>query len=135
MPFLTQGGAVVADACNRIQAQVADVTGVAVIDVVEGPCLLSSTCHLPQLTSSLPPPRLRIHAGTALDALPNMAALIAGHPKSFDSQADAIAWQCVSLCLSLSPVFFAAVASSHPRGCWHRRIDAIDSQRPLAHDQ
>ncbi|TNY22448.1 Alpha/Beta hydrolase protein [Rhodotorula diobovata] len=61
----SMGGAVVADACNRIQAQVADVTGVAVIDVVEG---------------------------TALDALPNMAALIAGHPKSFDSQADAIAW-------------------------------------------
>ncbi|BGP50120.1 Protein phosphatase methylesterase 1 [Rhodotorula kratochvilovae] len=61
----SMGGAVVADACNRIQAEVADVTGVAVIDVVEG---------------------------TAIDALPNMSALIAGHPKSFDSQADAIAW-------------------------------------------
>ncbi|GAA5846198.1 hypothetical protein JCM9279_005857 [Rhodotorula babjevae] len=61
----SMGGAVVADACSRIQAEVADVTGVAVIDVVEG---------------------------TAIDALPNMAALIAGHPKSFDSQADAIAW-------------------------------------------
>ncbi|KPV71635.1 uncharacterized protein RHOBADRAFT_30812 [Rhodotorula graminis WP1] len=61
----SMGGAVVADACNRIQREVADVTGVAVIDVVEG---------------------------TAIDALPNMAALIAGHPKSFDSQADAIAW-------------------------------------------
>ena len=44
---MTQGGAVVADACNRIQAQVADVTGVAVIDVVEGPCLLFSTCRPP----------------------------------------------------------------------------------------
>jgi len=32
----SQGGAVVADACNRIQTEVADVTGVAVIDVVEG---------------------------------------------------------------------------------------------------
>ncbi|GAA5906423.1 hypothetical protein JCM8208_004656 [Rhodotorula glutinis] len=61
----SMGGAVVADACNRIQRDVADVTGVAVIDVVEG---------------------------TAIDALPSMAALIAGHPKSFDSQADAIAW-------------------------------------------
>ncbi|GAA6054032.1 hypothetical protein JCM3770_001330 [Rhodotorula araucariae] len=61
----SMGGAVVADACNRIQAEVADVTGVAVIDVVEG---------------------------TAIDALPNMSALIAGQPKSFDSQADAIAW-------------------------------------------
>lgn len=31
-----KGGAVVADACNTVQATVADVLGVAVIDVVEG---------------------------------------------------------------------------------------------------
>ncbi|BGP01778.1 Protein phosphatase methylesterase 1 [Rhodotorula toruloides] len=61
----SMGGAVVADACNRIQQEVADVTGVAVVDVVEG---------------------------TAIQALPNMATLIASHPKSFDSQEDAIAW-------------------------------------------
>ncbi|BGP33801.1 Protein phosphatase methylesterase 1 [Rhodotorula toruloides] len=61
----SMGGAVVTDACNRIQQDVADVTGVAVVDVVEG---------------------------TAIDALPNMATLIASHPRSFDSQEDAIAW-------------------------------------------
>ncbi|KAJ8292750.1 Protein phosphatase methylesterase 1 [Rhodotorula toruloides] len=61
----SMGGAVVADACDRIQQYVADVTGVAVVDVVEG---------------------------TAIEALPNMATLIASHPKSFDSQEDAIAW-------------------------------------------
>ena len=32
----SQGGAVVAEACNRIQDTVADVLGVTVIDVVEG---------------------------------------------------------------------------------------------------
>ncbi|GEM10222.1 hypothetical protein Rt10032_c10g4239 [Rhodotorula toruloides] len=61
----SMGGAVVADACNRIQQDVADVTGVAVVDVVEG---------------------------TAIEALPSMSTLIASHPKSFDSQEDAIAW-------------------------------------------
>ncbi|BGP18138.1 hypothetical protein JCM10213_007744 [Rhodosporidiobolus nylandii] len=65
----SMGGAVVADATNRIQKDVADVTGVAVVDVVEG---------------------------TAIEALPGMAALIAGQPKEFDSQEDAIAWHIQS---------------------------------------
>lgn len=86
----------VADACNRIQQDVADVTGVAVVDVVEGQC---------HLFRSFPPPRRRSrgasHAGTAIEALPNMSTLIASHPKSFDSQEDAIAWQSVPR-LSLS---------------------------------
>lgn len=32
----SQGGAVVADACGRIRKEVGDVTGLTVIDVVEG---------------------------------------------------------------------------------------------------
>jgi len=31
-----QGGSVVAEACNRVQAEVADVVGLTVVDVVEG---------------------------------------------------------------------------------------------------
>ncbi|GAA6024474.1 hypothetical protein JCM10207_004506 [Rhodosporidiobolus poonsookiae] len=65
----SMGGAVVAETCNRIHQRVADVTGVVVVDVVEG---------------------------TAIDALPGMSALIAGHPKTFDSQEDAIAWHVQS---------------------------------------
>ncbi|GAA5838649.1 hypothetical protein JCM11251_003253 [Rhodosporidiobolus azoricus] len=65
----SMGGAVVADACNRIQAEVADVTGVVVVDVVEG---------------------------TAIDALPGMSTLIASQPKKFDSPAAAIAWHVSS---------------------------------------
>ncbi|CEQ40053.1 SPOSA6832_01640, partial [Sporobolomyces salmonicolor] len=59
----SMGGAVVADACNRIQESVTEVIGVAVVDVVEG---------------------------TAIDALPSMSALVATHPTSFDSQEAAI---------------------------------------------
>ncbi|GAA6031400.1 hypothetical protein JCM8097_005643 [Rhodosporidiobolus ruineniae] len=65
----SMGGAVVADACNRIQREVCAVTGVVVVDVVEG---------------------------TALEALSGMSALIAAHPKTFSSQEDAIAWHVQS---------------------------------------
>ncbi|GAA5910139.1 hypothetical protein JCM5296_001970 [Sporobolomyces johnsonii] len=69
----SMGGAVVADACNRIQESVAEVIGVAVVDVVEG---------------------------TAIDALPGMSALIAAHPTSFDSQEAAIGWHLDSRTLN-----------------------------------
>ncbi|GAA6015261.1 hypothetical protein JCM11491_000990 [Sporobolomyces phaffii] len=61
----SMGGAVVAEACNRIQDSVADVLGVTVIDVVEG---------------------------TALEALSSMSALISAQPKIFDSREAAIGW-------------------------------------------
>ncbi|GAA5937547.1 phosphoprotein phosphatase methylesterase 1 [Sporobolomyces koalae] len=61
----SMGGAVVAEACNRIQSSVADVLGVTVIDVVEG---------------------------TALEALSSMSTLIAAQPKVFDSREAAIGW-------------------------------------------
>ncbi|GAA5988707.1 hypothetical protein JCM5350_001984 [Sporobolomyces pararoseus] len=61
----SMGGAVVAEACNRIQDSVADVLGVTVIDVVEG---------------------------TALEALSSMSTLIASQPKIFDSKEAAIGW-------------------------------------------
>ncbi|GAA5860674.1 hypothetical protein JCM3774_006247 [Rhodotorula dairenensis] len=61
----SMGGAVVSEASNRIQQEVTTVTGVVVIDVVEG---------------------------TALEALPGMSALVAAQPKSFETQEDAIAW-------------------------------------------
>ncbi|GAA5971044.1 hypothetical protein JCM21900_002789 [Sporobolomyces salmonicolor] len=69
----SMGGAVVADACNRIQESVTEVIGVAVVDVVEG---------------------------TAIDALPSMSALIATHPTSFDSQEAAIGWHLDSRTLN-----------------------------------
>ncbi|GAA5853915.1 hypothetical protein JCM3766R1_005778 [Sporobolomyces carnicolor] len=61
----SMGGAVVADACNTVQATVADVLGVAVIDVVEG---------------------------TALEALSSMSSLIAARPQTFESKQAAIGW-------------------------------------------
>ncbi|GAA5881138.1 hypothetical protein JCM16303_004814 [Sporobolomyces ruberrimus] len=61
----SMGGAVVAEACNRIQDSVADVLGVTVIDVVEG---------------------------TALEALSSMSNLIASQPKVFESKEAAIGW-------------------------------------------
>ncbi|GAA5977539.1 hypothetical protein JCM10908_005007 [Rhodotorula pacifica] len=61
----SMGGAVVSEASNRIQQEVTTVTGVVVIDVVEG---------------------------TAVEALPGMSALVASQPKSFETQEDAIAW-------------------------------------------
>ncbi|GAA5902898.1 phosphoprotein phosphatase methylesterase 1 [Sporobolomyces salmoneus] len=61
----SMGGAVVAEACNRIQESIADVLGVTVIDVVEG---------------------------TALEALSSMSTLIASQPKVFDSKEAAIGW-------------------------------------------
>ncbi|GAA5944191.1 hypothetical protein JCM1841_006436, partial [Sporobolomyces salmonicolor] len=69
----SMGGAVVADACNRIQESVTEVIGVAVVDVVEG---------------------------TAIDALPSMSALVATHPTSFDSQEAAIGWHLDSRTLN-----------------------------------
>ncbi|GAA5886851.1 hypothetical protein JCM6882_005914 [Rhodosporidiobolus microsporus] len=65
----SMGGAVVAEACNRVQEDVADVTGVVVVDVVEG---------------------------TALEALSGMSALIAAHPKKFSSPEEAILWHIQS---------------------------------------
>ncbi|GAA6060216.1 hypothetical protein JCM10212_002295 [Sporobolomyces blumeae] len=61
----SMGGAVVAEACNRIQGSVADVLGVTVIDVVEG---------------------------TALEALGSMSNLIKSQPRTFESVEAAIGW-------------------------------------------
>ncbi|GAA5990652.1 hypothetical protein JCM11641_001263 [Rhodosporidiobolus odoratus] len=65
----SMGGAVVAEACNTLVRDVAEVAGIVVIDVVEG---------------------------TAIEALSGMSALIAGQPKMFDSPEDAIAWHVES---------------------------------------
>ncbi|GAA5999270.1 phosphoprotein phosphatase methylesterase 1 [Rhodotorula paludigena] len=103
----SMGGAVVAEACNTIQKEVTDVTGVAVVDVVEG---------------------------TAIEALPGMAALVAGLPQSFDSQADAIAWHVHSRTINnlasarisvpplIRPADPAAAAGSEGPYVWRARL-------------
>ncbi|POY69953.1 A/B superfamily hydrolase [Rhodotorula taiwanensis] len=93
----SMGGAVVSEASNRIQQEVTTVTGVVVIDVVEG---------------------------TALEALPGMSALVASHPKSFESQEDAIAWHVHSRTInnldsariSVPPLLKRAEAGAKPSG-------------------
>jgi protein phosphatase methylesterase 1 len=62
------GGAVVVHAVPRLLEAKYRVSGVAVLDVVEG---------------------------TALDALPHMPAILNSRPEGFDSISDAIEWQCV----------------------------------------
>lgn len=90
-----QGGSVVVDACPQVQAQVGDVSGLTMIDVVEGkPAFLWSMppfcCPhlLPEATLTA-----RLVSGSALEALAGMNALIAGRPKGFDSLENAIEWQ------------------------------------------
>ncbi|ORY76902.1 Alpha/Beta hydrolase protein [Leucosporidium creatinivorum] len=61
----SMGGAVVADACARVQSEVGNVTGITVIDVVEG---------------------------SALEALSGMTGLVAAQPKGFPSVENAIEW-------------------------------------------
>ncbi|KAM0790177.1 hypothetical protein ACM66B_005496 [Microbotryomycetes sp. NB124-2] len=61
----SMGGAVVAEACPRVQAEVGPVTGVVVVDVVEG---------------------------TAMEALSGMMGVIESQPKSFTSVENAIQW-------------------------------------------
>ncbi|GAA5876754.1 hypothetical protein JCM8547_002037 [Rhodosporidiobolus lusitaniae] len=105
----SMGGAVVADACNRIQKDVADVTGVVVVDVVEG---------------------------TAIDALPGMAALIAGHPKTFTSPEDAIAWHLQSRTinnpqsarLSVPPLVMPSASSSEGEEEYVWRVDLAETE-------
>lgn len=62
----TQGGAVAVEAMPRIQKDVGDVVGIAVLDVVEG---------------------------SALEALEGMTGLVAGQPKGFESVEQGIEWQ------------------------------------------
>ena len=40
-----QGGAAVVDACNTIQAEVSDVLGLVVLDIVEGNFMLDFPIH------------------------------------------------------------------------------------------
>jgi hypothetical protein len=80
------GGAVVVNAVPRLLAAKYRVSGVAVLDVVEG---------------------------TALDALPHMPAILSSRPVGFDSVSDAIEWQYV-LFISQAPHSFmhdACIAS------------------------
>lgn len=56
------------DACPHVQEQVSEVSGVTVVDVVEG---------------------------SALEALGGMTALVAGRPTGFDTLEQAIEWQYV----------------------------------------
>lgn len=41
-----QGGAVVVDACNTIQAEVSDVLGLVVLDIVEGSFMFAFSKHI-----------------------------------------------------------------------------------------
>ncbi|KAH8929569.1 protein phosphatase methylesterase [Atractiella rhizophila] len=65
----SMGGAVVAHACNSIQADVAPVLGVGILDVVED---------------------------IALDALAHMPTIISNRPSGFNSLEDAISWHIKS---------------------------------------
>ncbi|KAK4046685.1 Protein phosphatase methylesterase 1 [Microbotryomycetes sp. JL201] len=65
----SMGGAVVAEACPRVQAEVGAVTGIVVVDVVEG---------------------------SAMEALAGMTGLIEAQPKSFASIEKAIQWHIKS---------------------------------------
>jgi protein phosphatase methylesterase 1 len=62
------GGAVVVNTVPRLLEAKHRVSGVAVLDVVEG---------------------------TAVDALPHMPAILNSRPEGFDSVSDAIEWQYV----------------------------------------
>lgn len=64
--LLIKGGAVVVEACPRIQKEVGEVVGICVLDVVEG---------------------------SALDALEGMNSFIEGQPKGFASVEQGIEWQ------------------------------------------
>ncbi|KAK4048154.1 Protein phosphatase methylesterase 1 [Microbotryomycetes sp. JL221] len=70
----SMGGAVVAEACSRIQQHVGPVTGLCVVDVVE----------------ALAQP------GSALEALSSMNSIITAQPKSFASVESAIQWHIKS---------------------------------------
>jgi len=69
----SMGGAVVTDACPRIQADVANVIGLVVLDVVEG---------------------------SAMEALQGMTTLIHSQPKGFESMERAIEWHLSSKTLN-----------------------------------
>lgn len=77
------GGSVVVRACPKLQGLGYVVSGVAVLDVVEG----KSTMVL-RLWGSL-----ILLEGTAIDALPHMHALLDTRPEGFHSEEEAIEWQ------------------------------------------
>lgn len=76
------GGSVVVRACPKLQELKYIVSGVAVLDVVEGMKIFCAIHHL------LIPPQ-----GTAIDALPHMHALLDTRPEGFHSEEEAIEWQ------------------------------------------
>ena len=82
------GGSVVVRSCPMLLQHKYRVTGVAVIDVVEG--------AKPLLPISHPLKLLLLPTGSAIEALPHMHSLLNARPEGFQSVEDAIEWQYVS---------------------------------------
>ena len=82
------GGSVVVRSCPMLLQHKYRVTGVAVIDVVEG--------GKPLLPISRPLKLLLLPTGSAIEALPHMHSLLNARPEGFQSVEDAIEWQYVS---------------------------------------
>ena len=76
------GGSVIVHACPLLLDKKYRLTGVAVLDVVEGK---SNYIRNPFLAN--------IISGSALEALPHMHNLLNARPDGFDSIEEAVEWQ------------------------------------------
>lgn len=77
------GGSVLVRACPLLLEKKYKVTGVAVLDVVEG-----SYSSSPSALRNL-----KCETGSAIEALPHMNRLLDSRPDGFESTEDAIEWQ------------------------------------------
>ncbi len=90
------GGAVVVCTVPRLLEAKYRVSGVAVLDVVEG---------------------------TALDALPHMPAILNSRPEGFDSVSDAVEWQYVhSIPYCFTPLIMRSIAAHQIRNITSARV-------------
>lgn len=82
----SMGGSVVVHACPKLQELKYTVSGVVVLDVVEGVQMLTRKAYP---TAG----QLSYISGTAMEALPYMHTLLDTRPEGFHSVEDAIEWQ------------------------------------------
>jgi protein phosphatase methylesterase 1 len=82
------GGSVVVRTTHLLLEKKYKISGVAVLDVVEGSNQISEHTSQPDWFS--------YSTGSALDALPYMHSLLNARPDGFDSVEEAIEWQYVS---------------------------------------
>lgn len=80
----SMGAAPILSAAPLLQKKGYTVSGVIVLDVVEGEPVMSLTL----------PYRIADTSGTAIESLPLMPSILAKRPRSFRSVEHAISWQC-----------------------------------------